>query len=74
MKIKILRSILIAGQPQNPGAIVEVSAHLASDLLYRRCAEIYVEAQPKVSKPKRKKNDSEHATPANQAEDASPVD
>lgn len=74
MKIKILRSIMIGGKPQLPGAIVEVAAYHASDLLYRRCAEIYIEAQPEAAKPKRKKNDSEQPTPASQAEDASAFD
>lgn len=61
MKLKIKKTILVAGQFLNPGATYEATAFQASDLIARGCAELAVAepvanpVEPSEPKPKRAK-------------------
>jgi hypothetical protein len=57
MKLKIKKTILIAGQFLNPGTTFEATAFQASDLIARGCAELAVadSVEPSEPKPKRAK-------------------
>ena len=52
MKIRILSGVILNGEPQNEGSIVEVSDSVARQIIASNRAELYVEPQPEPEAPK----------------------